>query len=349
MDNRVDSVGHETYCPASAPIRPGDRGWRGVRGNPTTNRTSRGRPGPRRLRRTTTPGAEPGWPPGTDRQEECLDRPRDPLPTHVESCPALPAAYDDALDQALLGLGIDLDDGSRATIGRHVRLLLAWNAAINLTAIREPAAIAVRHVADSLTALGELRRRGIDRFIDLGSGGGFPGIPLAAALPADRALLIDSVGKKVRFLATVVDAVGLGAHVAAEAARSESLATEPHDRGRWPAVTARAVAPLGELVELALPLLRPGGVLVAWKRDGDPERRGLDVELAAGRRAAEAIDPEARLAIVPAVPAERARAAASMPALTDLRDHRLVFVERGSRDIDPVWPRDPATRRRQPW
>jgi hypothetical protein len=52
---------------------------------------------------------------------------------------------------------------------------------------------------------------------------------------------------------------------------------------------------------------------------------------------------------VPAVPAERARAAASMPALTDLRDHRLVFVERGSRDIDPVWPRDPATRRRQPW
>ena len=278
-----------------------------------------------------------------DRQEGCLDRPRDPLPTRVDSCPPLPAAYDDALDAALAALGITLGAGARAAIDDHVRLLLAWNAAINLTAIREPAAIAVRHVADSLTAVGELRRRRVDRFVDLGSGGGFPGLPLAAALPADRALLIDSIGKKVRFLATVVDAVGLGATVAAEAARSESLAGDPADRGSWPAVTARAVAPLAELVELALPLLEPGGVLLAWKRDGPGDGPALGDELAAGRRALAAMDPAARVSVVPVVAGD------PPAAVRDLADHRLVVVERGRGPIDRAWPRDPAARRRAPW
>lgn len=281
-----------------------------------------------------------------DRQEGCLDRPRDPLPTRVDSCPPLPSAYHDALDAAVDGLGIGLDAEARAAIDGHVRLLLAWNAAINLTTIRDPAAIAVRHVADSLCALDELRRRGIDRFVDLGSGGGFPGLPLAAALPADRALLIDSIGKKVRFLATVVAAVGLDQRVAAEAARSESLAADPADRGRWQAVTARAVAPLAELIELALPLLRPGGILVAWKREGGTEGgAGLGDELAAGRRAIAGIDRDARLEVRRAIPVS----AAGPAAVADLVDHRLVVVERGRGPIASTWPRDPAARRRVPW
>ena len=187
-------------------------------------------------------------------------------------------------------LGIALSDGARTAIDGHVRLLIAWNDAINLTAIRASAAIAVRHVADSLTGLAVLRARRVDRFVDLGSGGGFPGIPLAAALPADRALLIDSVAKKVRFLATAVSAIGLDGHVAGEAVRAERLALAAEDRGHWPAVTARAVAPLAELTELALPLLRPGGVLVAWKR-GDPAAPdALGAELGGARRALDAID-----------------------------------------------------------
>lgn len=273
-----------------------------------------------------------------DRQEECLDRPRDPLPTRVDSCPPLPTAYHDALGDALDRLGIGLDAIAREAIDGHVRLLLAWNAAINLTAIRDPAAIAVRHVADSLSALDELRRRGVDRFIDLGSGGGFPGIALAAALPADRALLIDSVGKKVRFLATVLAAVGLDQRVAAEAVRSESLAADPADRERWQAVTARAVAPLAELIELALPLLQPGGILVAWKRTDGTGGPGLSDELAAGRRAIAGIDRDGRLDVRPA-----------NDAVADLAGHRLVVVERGGGPIESTWPRDPAARRRVPW
>ena len=286
------------------------------------------------------------------RQEGCLDRPRDPLPTRVDLCPPLPRAYDDALDAALDGLGIAIAPRVRSAIEGHVRLLLAWNQAINLSAVRDPAVIAVRHVADSLTGLPLLAGRGIDRFVDLGSGGGFPGLTLAAALPADRALLVDSIAKKVRFLATTAAATGLADHVAAISARAEDLVTRGGDREAWPAVTARAVARLPDLIELALPFLRPGGILVAWKRGpaGDPD--GLAGELAEGATALRAIDPGARIEVVPAAPALRQRLkpeATERHAPGDIADHVLVVVERGHGSLDPRWPRDPAARRRHPW
>jgi 16S rRNA (guanine(527)-N(7))-methyltransferase RsmG len=218
---------------------------------------------------------------------------------------------------------------------------LAWNPAINLTAIREPPAIAIRHVIDSLTGLAALRQRRVDRFVDLGSGGGFPGLTLAAALPADRALLIDSIGKKARFLSVAVAAIGLGDHVAAEAVRSESLAAGREDRGRWPVVTARAVAPLAELIELAFPLLQPRGALIAWKRTAIEDPLALEEEVSAARRALAAIDRDSQIIIdAPVGPASH---------LADLLDHRLVIVERGTGSIATTWPRDPAMRRRQPW
>ena len=101
-----------------------------------------------------------------------MDRPREPLPTRVQDTPTLPAAYDDALDTGLAELGLTLSDPVRAAIDGHARLLLAWTSAINLTAIRDPAAVAVAHVIDSLTGLAILREDGADRFIDIGSGGG---------------------------------------------------------------------------------------------------------------------------------------------------------------------------------
>lgn len=202
-------------------------------------------------------------------------------------------------------------------------------------------------MADSLTGLQILRARGIDRFVDLGSGGGFPGLTLAAALPADRALLVDSIGKKARFLTAAAAATGLADHVAAVAARSEDLVTRGSDRGAWPAVTARAVASLAELIELGLPFLRPGGILVAWKRGPADDPDGLGGELAAGAAAVRAIDPGGRIDVVPAVPRNQPGRAATPPA--DLAEHVLVVVERGRGPIDDGWPRDPAARRRHPW
>ena len=120
-----------------------------------------------------------------------------------------------------------MGSAQRSAIDGHVRLLLAWNQSINLTAIRDPEAVAIGHVVDSLTALPVMRERGLRRFVDLGSGGGFPGLPVAAALEADAALLVDSVAKKVRFLDAAAAAVGMAGTVATFTGRAEHLAATP--------------------------------------------------------------------------------------------------------------------------
>ena len=262
-----------------------------------------------------------------DRVERARDRPRGPLPTRVEGLPELPAAYVDALDAGLASLDLRLADAARSMIDAHVRLLIAWTGAINLTAHprarrdRAPA----RHRLTSAAPL--LAGLGIGRFIDLGSGGGYPGLPLAAALGAERVLLIDSVAKKVRFLRTIIEATGLDRQVVAEPDRAEAVARDPRDRETWPAVTARAVAPLAELVELALPLLAPDGVLVAWKR------APVEAELAGAGGALRALRAGPVRVLAPDVPG--------------LEAHRLVVVSRAG-PIDPQFPRDPAERRRRP-
>jgi 16S rRNA (guanine527-N7)-methyltransferase len=259
--------------------------------------------------------------------EGALDRPRGPLPTRVQDLAPLPTPYDSVLDAGLEALGLTLDPADREAIETHARFLLAWTGAINLTAIREPAAVALLHVLDSLSAVPHLRALGISRLLDLGSGGGFPGLPLAIALGSDRALLLDSVGKKVQFLRTVIVATGLGRRVAAENARAELIARDPRDREAWPAVTARAVSSLADLVEVALPLVAPGGVLVAWKREP------LGEELAGAAGALEALRAGPVTVVESGVPG--------------LEAHRLVIVPRGGR-IDASFPRDPAERRRRP-
>jgi 16S rRNA (guanine527-N7)-methyltransferase len=260
-------------------------------------------------------------------QEGALDRPRVPLPTRVQDLPPLPDEFDALLAAGITSLGIDLPDDARSVIDAHVRLLLAWTVAINLTAIRDPVDVARLHVLDSLAAVPHLRARGISRLLDLGSGGGFPGIPLAVALGADRALLVDSVGKKAQFLRTVIRATGLERRVAAEPERAEAVARDRRDRESWPAVTARAVTSLAELVELGLPLVAPGGVLVAWKR----APLSAELEAAAGAlRALRAGRPE----VVPA-------------GVPGLDGHCLVVVPRDG-PIDVRFPRDPAERRRRP-
>src|SRR5207249_113823 len=149
---------------------------------------------------------------------------------------------------------------------RQVRLLLAWNRALNLTAIRDAESIAREHVLDSLTAGPLLLERGVKELLDLGSGGGFPGLPLAVSLNLERTLLVESVGKKARFLDAAAGVVGLGDRLSVANSRVEALASRAEGREAWPLVTARAVASLAELVELAFPLLSVGGALLAWKR-----------------------------------------------------------------------------------
>ena len=234
--------------------------------------------------------------------------------------------YADVLDAGLQALGLQLEPEARAAIDGHARLLLAWTAAINLTAIRDPQGVARVHVLDSLAAVPLLASRDAAGLLDLGSGGGYPGLPLAAVLRPGRTLLVDSIAKKGGFLRAVTEATGLAGRVAAEAVRAETLARDRRDREAWPIVTVRAVASLAELVEIALPLVSPGGILLAWKREP------LEDELAAA---------------APALAALRAGPVTVHEAgVPGLEAHRLVVVPRGG-PIDRQFPRDPAERRRR--
>ena len=135
---------------------------------------------------------------------------RAPLPADPSLCPPLPPDAEDALALGLAAMGLgDLEPSVVAALRDHLRLLLAWTVAVNLTAIRDPLAAVTSHVLDSLAAVSVLRRNGARALLDLGSGGGYPGLALAIVLPAERALLVDSVGKKARFLTTAVSALGL--------------------------------------------------------------------------------------------------------------------------------------------
>jgi 16S rRNA (guanine527-N7)-methyltransferase len=257
-----------------------------------------------------------------------VDRPREPLPSRVEDLPDLPSESLTALEEGLRTLGLtDLPAEAHAAIEDHLRLLLAWNEAINLTAIRDPAEAIRRHILDSLTAVSILRRQRVDAFVDIGSGGGYPGLPLALAVPARRALLVDSVDKKARFLRTAAAAVAPGGSIEAFAGRAETLAADRRHRERWPAVVARAVGSVAELAELGLPLIAPGGVLVAWKR-GD-----LAQELAAAEHPLRVLGGGPPT-VVPVDPA------------LGLDEHVLVVVVK-ARPTPAGYPRDPAVRRRR--
>jgi 16S rRNA (guanine527-N7)-methyltransferase len=145
------------------------------------------------------------------------------------------------------------------------------------------------HVEDSLTGLEVPEIRSASRIADIGAGAGFPGLVLAVALPEASVDLIESVGRKTAFIAAAASAAGIpNAH--AITARSEDVAREEASRESYDVVTARAVARLSTLAEFASPLLKDGGVLIAWKgRRDEEEEAQLDRASATVAMAPEAI------------------------------------------------------------
>lgn len=162
-----------------------------------------------------------------------------------------------------------LDPAQEAALARVLELLEEERASVS--SVTDPSRAWRVHVADSLTGLEVESLSSASRVADIGSGAGFPGLVLAVALPDSQVDLIESVGRKCEFIQRAIDAVGIAnARVLNE--RSEVLAAA-EGREAYDAVTARAVGRLSTLAELASPLLREDGVLVAWKgrRDDDEE------------------------------------------------------------------------------
>ncbi len=163
-----------------------------------------------------------------------------------------------------------LDPAGRQALGKVLELLATERA--SLSSVVDERAWKV-HVADSLTGLDVPELRAAERVADVGAGGGFPGLALAVALPRAQIDLIESIGRKCDFMRRAIEAAGI-ANATALNTRSEDLASTA-GRDSYDVVTARAVGRLSTLAELASPLLKPNGVLVAWKgkRDADEEQQ----------------------------------------------------------------------------
>lgn len=231
------------------------------------------------------------------------------------------------LERLLEPRAIELPRGFGGAVERYVELLLDANRRLNLTRVVEPTAVARLHLLDALAALPHLDEAPAGaRCIDLGSGGGVPGLVLALARPSTAWLLVDSVRKKAEALRAFVAELGLtNVEVAAE--RAEVLGRGDETREGFDVVTARACAALPVLAEYALPLLRQGGRLVAWKGPiGDDE-------LNAGARAASHLGG-GRPTVMPA-------------GFEELGDHRFVVIVKSS-PTPAEYPRRPGEPSRRP-
>ena len=142
----------------------------------------------------------------------------------------------------------------------YLLLLQRWNTTYNLTAVRDPAAMLTQHLADCLAVIPPLQRHAeTGRLLDVGSGGGLPGVVIATMLPGWQVTCADSVGKKMAFVRQVAGALPL-LNLRAEHTRIEQLKLGPFD-----VITSRAFASLADFIRLTLPYLAPGGVWMAMK------------------------------------------------------------------------------------
>jgi len=217
-----------------------------------------------------------------------------------------------------------LSPAQRATLAQVLELLREERASVS--SVTDPERAWRVHVLDSLTGVEVESLSRASKIADIGSGAGFPGLVLAVALPDSQVDLIESVGRKCEFIKHAIDAAGIGnARVVNE--RSEALAAG-EARGTYDAVTARAVGRLSTLAELASPLLRENGVLVAWKGRRDNEE---EAQLANASEQL-AMRPEEILAVGPYAGSE----------------HRHLHVVRKAGQTPPGLPRRAGMAKKRP-
>lgn len=209
---------------------------------------------------------------------------------------------------------------------RYRTELLDWNTRMNLTAITEPEEVLLKHFLDSLSLLSVYDRL-TTRLLDIGSGAGFPGIPLKIMRPTWEVVLLEATGKKVAFLLHVIETLQLEGIVALQG-RAEELAHNQAYRGRFDAVTARAVASLPTLLEYAAPFCRVGGQIIL------PKKGDVEEEMVQGKRAAQQLGAKFKKDV-----------AVSIPGLDDGR--RLLVWEQQKLCL-PQYPRSGAQMAKKP-
>jgi 16S rRNA (guanine527-N7)-methyltransferase len=166
-------------------------------------------------------------------------------------------------------IGLRLSARQVAAFEHYEQELLSWNEKFNLTAIRDREGVRTKHFLDSLSCLLVMKDNPPGRLVDIGTGAGFPGIPLKIMLPNMHLTLVESVGKKADFCRHVVEALGLD-RVDVLTCRAEEMGQAREHRERYDWAVARAVAALPVLTEFLLPLVKIGGSMLAQKGESGP-------------------------------------------------------------------------------
>lgn len=170
--------------------------------------------------------------------------------------------FSEILAQKVTEAGLELSSKQVEQFNKYYEMLIETNKVMNLTAITEPEEVAVKHMVDSLLAFDTSFKN--KTLADVGTGAGFPGIPLKIYCPSLKVTLIDSLGKRLKFLENVISELGL-TDITCEHARAEDAGKNKKFREKYDIVTARAVARLSVLSEYCLPLVKPGGMFIALK------------------------------------------------------------------------------------
>ena len=167
-------------------------------------------------------------------------------------------------DQELETLGIRLTDVQKRQFDRYYELLIEWNRVMNLTGITEYDEVNLKHFTDSLTIVRIKDMENVSTLIDVGTGAGFPGIPIKIAFPYIKVTLLDSLNKRIKFLDQVVEELDLEDVVTLHG-RAEDYAKKEEYREQFDLCASRAVANLSTLSEYCLPFIKKGGCFVSYK------------------------------------------------------------------------------------
>jgi len=180
--------------------------------------------------------------------------------------------WQNLIKDSVLDFGIKIDETETALFSMYAAELVKWNKKTNITSITDPVEIAVKHFIDSIIPLLHVPKNA--RLLDIGTGGGFPGIPLKIADPDIELALIEASGKKINFLKQIIRILKLE-NAEAFHARAEDMSNTQHFSYAFDAVICRALSSLEKFVDIALDFVKTGGVIIALKGTAEKYEKSI--------------------------------------------------------------------------